>query len=154
VNCYTSRWYFYFHTMEYQHIRLNAWTTLGLDLIQAHIFTFLCWGLLALPLRSIRMPLSISQCSIISRFLDFSISRFLSNDRDVSSCLNCPMGWHALEARPYIHCAACTRGMYGAVTGAHNATMGCLACLPGKYSEDFGLAVESLVDHSGVGYSR
>jgi hypothetical protein len=64
-----------------------------------------------------------------------------SNDRDVSACLVCPIGWYALESRPYIACLACSRGKYGKVVTSVDESA-CYSCAAGRFSEDFGLEAE------------
>ena len=79
---------------------------------------------------------------------DACVAGKYSNDRDVSSCTDCPKGYHALAARPYIQCKSCTRGTYGFTTAAIDDTS-CNKCSAGRFSEDFGLKIDVLVDGNG-----
>ena len=74
-----------------------------------------------------------------------------TQDRDIPQCQDCPRGWYALASRPFISCAVCPRGTFGVVTAAVNATLGCLDCVAGRYSEDFGLEIDTLVDPNDGG---
>ena len=79
---------------------------------------------------------------------DLCVAGKYSNDRDVSSCMDCPQGYHALAARPYIQCVACSRGTYGTSIAAIDITA-CINCLAGRFSDNVGLKIDVLVDGNG-----
>jgi hypothetical protein len=61
---------------------------------------------------------------------------------DLPNCRDCPTGWYASEARPYVRCLPCKRGFFGDIAGAINVNYGCKMCSRGRYSAAESLAAE------------